>query len=114
MVLSLIQSLPTLRYSRLVGNCTLKNADFITMYHSSLSVFMMNKTPSGTKKHHESTEPGNLQAAIMALVGTGRPISVLFGLESFHLVGSFLTRALLKGPVSWSEYKMYPCQVFAL
>ena len=37
---------------------------FITMYHSS-SVFMMNVTPSGMRKHCESTEPESHQAAEM-------------------------------------------------
>ena len=50
-------------------------------------------------------------------LGTRRLISVLFGVnelrhEPFHLVGNFLTRALLKGPVPWSEYKMSHCQPF--
>ena len=30
---------------------------FVTMYHSSLSAFMSSKTPSGSKRHCESTEP---------------------------------------------------------
>ena len=33
------------------------------MYHSSLSVFMTNNTPSGVKKHHENTEPESRQIA---------------------------------------------------
>ena len=39
----------------------LKNGQLISLYsniHSSLSVFMTNKTPSGARKHHESTKPG--------------------------------------------------------
>jgi len=28
------------------------------MYHSSSSVFMTNKSPSGAIKHHEGTKPG--------------------------------------------------------
>jgi len=30
---------------------------FITTYHSSSSIFMMNNTPTGVKKHHKSTKP---------------------------------------------------------
>jgi len=33
----------------------------MTAYHSSLSVFMSDKNPSGTKRHCESTEPESRQ-----------------------------------------------------
>jgi len=35
------------------------------MYHPSSSVFVTNKTPSGTEKHHESTEPESSKMAKM-------------------------------------------------
>jgi len=37
----------------------------ITPYHSSSSVFTTNNTPSGAKKHHESTEPESRQTVKM-------------------------------------------------
>ena len=35
------------------------------MYHSSSSVFVANKTPSGAKKHHRSIEQESYQTAKM-------------------------------------------------
>ena len=36
---------------------------FITTCQSSLSVFMTRKTPSGTRKHQESTKPGTCKSS---------------------------------------------------
>jgi len=34
-----------------------KTVNFMTMYHSSSSVFITNNMPNGTKKHYKGTKP---------------------------------------------------------
>ena len=36
---------------------------YVIMYHSFSSAFMSNKTPRGSKEHHESTNPGSCWTA---------------------------------------------------
>jgi len=47
------------------------------MYHSPSSVFMTNNTPSGTKKHHKSTEPESCQMAKTIYWEVHDPIALL-------------------------------------
>jgi len=46
-------------------NLKISKTAVITTYHSSSSVFMVNNTPSGPKKHHKSIEPESHQMSKM-------------------------------------------------